>query len=94
MRLAGLLIRFTCHSVYLSAETHPDSASLVDPLFAFGGKRVGVMQTTLFPACGREGDPAKRRSGESTARVYYRKCALTLGADTGHVPKACARISG
>jgi hypothetical protein len=26
----------------ISAITHPDIAALVDPLFAFGGKRVGA----------------------------------------------------
>jgi hypothetical protein len=50
----------------------PDIASLVAPLFAFGGKR-GMknfsgfeFKQTLFTACGREGGPAKRRPGEST----------------------------
>ena len=46
------------------AITHPDIVSLVDPLFAFGGKRVNENKITLFPACGREGGPAKRRPGE------------------------------
>jgi hypothetical protein len=49
--------------------THPDIATLVTPLFAFGGKRgteISLIRVTLFTACGREGGPAKRRPGEST----------------------------
>jgi hypothetical protein len=41
--------------------THPDIASLVDLLFAFGGKRVRrimIKELTFFHACGREGGPA------------------------------------
>ncbi len=41
----------------MAAITHPDCAALVDPLFAFGEKRVkNNFLTTLFTACGREGD--------------------------------------
>ena len=50
--------------------THPDIASLVDPLFTFGGKRVSFnFSFNPLSAKRRKGDPAKRRSGESTGRV-------------------------
>jgi hypothetical protein len=49
-------------------STHPGYASLADPLFAFGRKRVEEIiqrkKTTLFPACGREGGRAKQGPGE------------------------------
>ena len=59
--------------VVLAVNTHPDTATLIDPLFAFGGKRVTrfikpksfQLTNTLFTACGREGGQAKRRPGES-----------------------------
>jgi len=38
----------------MAGITHPDYASLVDPRFACGGKRMGKV-FALFPACGREG---------------------------------------
>jgi len=46
--------------------THPGYATLADPLFAFGGKRVEKLKKklTLFTACGREGGRAKQRPGE------------------------------
>ncbi|MES2377153.1 MAG: hypothetical protein V4553_11270, partial [Bacteroidota bacterium] len=45
-----------------------------------------------FPACGREGGPAKRRPGEST-RTGRRPPALGMGMDTGPAPKACRRMN-
>jgi hypothetical protein len=53
--------------------THPDYAALVDPLFAFGVKRVVAEFKTLFPACGREGGRAKQRPGESTKILLLNK---------------------
>jgi hypothetical protein len=41
----------------IAAITHPTIASLGHPLFAFGGKRVGIVNRNQlsFPICGREG---------------------------------------
>jgi hypothetical protein len=59
--LGGLMVAV----IWCAAFTHPDIASLVTPLFAFGGKRVVlksiiilaeyILSLSLFPACGREG---------------------------------------
>jgi hypothetical protein len=48
----------------MAAITHPDYATLVDPLFATRKEGVKKIFLTLFAACGREGGRAQLRPGE------------------------------